>query len=321
METILNYLNNLFANLPKTRKVLALKAEMQANMEDKYRELKAEGKSENEAIGMVISEFGNIDELVRELGLSQAAPADNVRIIERDEADAFLAATRQGGFLIGVGVFLCILAAASLILFGQLLTDGLLGSGLSSEASGTLGLIPLFVLVAIGVCLFIYSGLNLDKYKYLENDFELLPAVKAYIEQKKDAFTPTFTLAVMLGVGLCILSPLALFVASILGKESSGYGVVVLLSMVAVAVFFFIYFGIIKDAYDRLLKLEDYSRNKLESDKVIGAVAAIIWPLTAAFYLFIGFVYGLWHPGWIVFPIVGILFGVFSGTYTNLKKK
>ena len=38
-------------------------------MEDKYVELKAEGKSENEAIGIVISEFGNMEELIRELGI------------------------------------------------------------------------------------------------------------------------------------------------------------------------------------------------------------------------------------------------------------
>ena len=40
-------------------------------MEDKYNELKSEGKSENEAIGIVISEFGNIDELINELDINQ----------------------------------------------------------------------------------------------------------------------------------------------------------------------------------------------------------------------------------------------------------
>ena len=30
-------------------------------MEDKYTELKNEGKSENEAVGTVIAEFGNLD--------------------------------------------------------------------------------------------------------------------------------------------------------------------------------------------------------------------------------------------------------------------
>jgi hypothetical protein len=25
-----------------------------------------------------------------------------------------------------------------------------------------------------------------------------------------------------------------------------------------------------------------------------------------------GFLGGLWHPGWLIFPITGILFGIFS---------
>ncbi|MFQ7714954.1 MAG: permease prefix domain 1-containing protein [Agathobacter rectalis] len=50
-------------------------------MEDKYNELISEGKSDNEAIGIVISEFGNLDELADSLGIksfvnpSQAMPA------------------------------------------------------------------------------------------------------------------------------------------------------------------------------------------------------------------------------------------------------
>jgi hypothetical protein len=40
-------------------------------MEDKYNELISEGKKENEAIGIVISEFGNLDELAEGLGLNK----------------------------------------------------------------------------------------------------------------------------------------------------------------------------------------------------------------------------------------------------------
>ena len=40
-------------------------------MEDKYNELIAEGVSENTAVGTVISEFGNLDELAEDLGLTK----------------------------------------------------------------------------------------------------------------------------------------------------------------------------------------------------------------------------------------------------------
>ena len=63
METIRNYLESMFADLPNTAAVLKAKQELYSMMEDKYTELREEGKAENEAIGIVISEFGNLDEL------------------------------------------------------------------------------------------------------------------------------------------------------------------------------------------------------------------------------------------------------------------
>ena len=73
METIRIYLENMFSRLPRTPEIIKLENDMLRTMEDKYEELKMEGKSENEAIGIVISEFGNIDELIDELGLLSTA--------------------------------------------------------------------------------------------------------------------------------------------------------------------------------------------------------------------------------------------------------
>lgn len=81
METIKNYLENMFSHLPNTPEVQKAKYELYQMMEDKYNELISEGKSDNEAIGIVISEFGNLDELADSLGIKsfvdpgQAMPA------------------------------------------------------------------------------------------------------------------------------------------------------------------------------------------------------------------------------------------------------
>ena len=70
METIKSYLETMFANMPDTPEVIRAKFELFGMMEDKYNELISEGKSENEAVGTVISEFGNLDELADTLGLN-----------------------------------------------------------------------------------------------------------------------------------------------------------------------------------------------------------------------------------------------------------
>ena len=56
MDTIKSYLETMFANLPATAEVLKAKDELWGMMEDKYNELISEGKSENEAVGTVISQ-------------------------------------------------------------------------------------------------------------------------------------------------------------------------------------------------------------------------------------------------------------------------
>ena len=94
METIKNYLENMFSHLPNTPEVQKAKYELYQMMEDKYNELISEGKSDNEAIGIVISEFGNLDELADSLGIksfvnpSQAMPA--AKTLSRETAVAFL---------------------------------------------------------------------------------------------------------------------------------------------------------------------------------------------------------------------------------------
>ena len=69
MDAIKNYLETMFLNLPNTPEVQKAKYELGQMMEDKYRELIADGKTENEAIGTVIAEFGNLDELAEDLGI------------------------------------------------------------------------------------------------------------------------------------------------------------------------------------------------------------------------------------------------------------
>jgi hypothetical protein len=323
VETIKNYLNNMFVNLPNTNELQKMKSDLLSNMEDKYNELKSNGKSENEAIGIVISEFGNIDELIKELGLEHMNQGEVLPSLTELEVNDFININKKSGKFIGIGVFLCILAAASLILINQWVEAGAIVV-ISRDFSDIFSLIPLFFFVAIAVGLFIYSGTMLEKFKYLEGGFTLPSHLKAQIQQKNNEFNSTYTISVIIGVTLCILSPVLLFIASTFGDNGSVYGVVGLLIMVAIAVYIFIYFGKIKESYKRLLCIEEFSkplREKEKENKVIAAVAAIVWPLAVCIFLISGFLFNQWHINWIVFPITGLLFAMFSGAYSILKEK
>ena len=74
MEAIRNYVEALFATLPQREDVLRVKADMLANLEDKFNALLDEGKSEAEATGIVVASIGSGEELREQFGLQTAAP-------------------------------------------------------------------------------------------------------------------------------------------------------------------------------------------------------------------------------------------------------
>ncbi len=321
MDTIRNYLDNLFVSLPKTAKVTELKNNILSNMEDKYNELKGQGKTENEAIGIVISEFGNIDELISELGISKDEGISSQPLVTKDEVEDYLKVKKVMGLQIGIGTFLCILAPALLILLSVLVENGVIFTTLNEDAAYVPGLIILFILIATAVGIFIFSGMNFERYKFMEEGIQLPMGVAADLKKRHEAFNPTFYLCVIVGVCLCIISPVSLFLSSMISDEATEYGVVILLIIIAIAVFLFITSGTVRESYEKLLQIGDYTPKKKKEDKVIGAVAAVVWPLAVAIFLFCGLVYNLFHIAWIIFPITGILFGIFSAVYSIVTEK
>ena len=84
MDTIETFLDNMFAPYPATPRLTEARSELRAMMEDAYNDAIAQGKTHNEAVGQVITDFGNLQELAPTLGIAadiqpggspQAAPA------------------------------------------------------------------------------------------------------------------------------------------------------------------------------------------------------------------------------------------------------
>ena len=132
METIKSYLENMFIHMKKTPEVMRAKEELLTMMEDKYEELKAEGKTENEAIGIVISEFGNLEELAGTLGIKQEMnqqqkETDGIFLSKQDVKD-YLQDMKASSVKIAIGVMMCILSPVILIILGGFNYDQKLNS-------------------------------------------------------------------------------------------------------------------------------------------------------------------------------------------------
>jgi hypothetical protein len=74
MNILDNYLDTMFSRYPLTPETQEAKCELRAMMEDSYNGAIAAGRSQNEAIGQAIAEFGNIEEVAPTLGLAKTEP-------------------------------------------------------------------------------------------------------------------------------------------------------------------------------------------------------------------------------------------------------
>ncbi|MDF2613984.1 MAG: hypothetical protein K0S71_1770 [Clostridia bacterium] len=322
METIKSYLENMFRNLPQTEEIQRLRNELFLNMEEKYHELKKEGKLDNEAVGIVISEFGNIDELLEEMNIGTIDNRDVYPTINLEEAKEFILLKSKTSYLVGLGVGLILFGVSLLILLTQLAEDDLIFRTLSSNAKYTLPVIFLFLLIVPAVGLFIYSGTKLERFKFIdEGVFSLASAAKVVLNKELSHVSSKQSFGTIIGVCICVLSPVAIFIGSLFGDSFSAYGVCVLLIMIAIAVFIFISTGGVSEAYKKLLKIDGFDPERQKENKVIGAVAGVVWPMAVCIFLFCGFVFNLWRISWIIFPITGVLFGGFSACYSIIKSK
>lgn len=318
MEIIQTYLNNMFGHLPQTPEVLRAKEELYNMMEDKYNQLKEDGKTENEAIGTVISEFGNLEEIAEELEIDQymkkgisleknIPSKTDARVIHLQEAKSYIDMTVKSSFKLAIGVLLCICSPIFIIL------TSIVDNG-ENEALFFWSMLLLLVMICIGVSLFIISGISLNKYEFMKKEvFQLDAETASYVKNEKENFDPIFARSIAIGVGLCILSVVPLIGGGIIESNygklyGAAIGIALLLIMVAIGVLLFIISGKRKDAYMILLQEKEYLPEIKKRKSALDKVSSIYWTIITAIYLVWSFITFDWERSWILWPIAGVLY-------------
>ena len=256
MDTIKKYLESMFEHLPKTLEVMRAKDELYSMMEDKYNELISEGKKENEAIGIVISEFGNLDELAEGLGLNKVL--DNIvssdrRYVSRQEADDYVDAAVSRRFMLSLGILLCILSPA-----GPILLDSVASATGLAFFTG-IGVAFMFLCAAIGVGFIVFSSYMTKSWSFLRKqpcyiDDETID----YLKTEKEESQTASGMILAVGIMLCIVSVIpviALNTALNIPIISDGVGPSMLFTLVAVGVFLIVFSSGRNMAYKKLLSL------------------------------------------------------------------
>lgn len=322
METLRNYLETMFANLPNTADVNRAKQELWTMMEDKYNELMSEGKTENEAVGTVIAEFGNLEEIAEAIGLQKVIEtydAPSVRLLSLQEAKDFIFDTAHRQFMIAIAVFLFIISP-----IGPILGDAFSGIGILHIGSfiQAIGVIFMFLVVAIGIGILIISSLQMKEWNFMREmacGIDYATAEFVAMEKKNNETEKSLMLAV--GIIFCIVSliPVTFFgIVNILPFLTDAVGPSLLFLIAGIGVLLIIT-SVGKDkAYDRLLKLNDETTvaGNYESTKKsvvryananVSFLMANYWRIITCVYLIWSFLSFEWYRTWIIFPIAGIL--------------
>lgn len=347
MEIILNYLDSMFAQLPDTAEVRKVKAEMASMMEDKYTELKAEGKSENEAVGTVIAEFGSIDELVSELdlgaeetaaGREAAKPAfgrgpaqscsmqtqvqtplqaQPLRKVSMEECRSYLTQLARSAKGIAIGVCMVILSVIFPI-SGELI--------FATEAAESVGAVFMFLMVAGAVALFIINGMAISRFNFLKNEeFRLEAGAEQVLRQMQENEHRSFVIKITAGVVLCILSVVPALLNSALQLVNEDWTACFIFAAVAAGVYLFITAGVRYGCYNVLLQKGEYTpsgkRKTNRAEGISDKVGSIYWPLIVAIYLGYSLITFDWARSWIIWPVAALLFVVITGIVRLLVKE
>ncbi len=318
METLRNYLESMFASLPNTEEVQKAKSELFQMMEDKYNSLIEEGKKENEAVGIVISEFGNLDEIAETLGIKNVMgnrSADDRRHVSREEAAQYVLDSNRHAFLIGLGVFICITSVVFPII---------------GEEAGAAGFIAA---IAVAVGIFIYAASIMKKWDFINStacSIDYQTAEELDREQKMNYSGKTLTF--IIGVLFIIVS-----VIPMIFNDARVFGFLMSATLSPVLMFLMVGIGVMlinfskgKDkAYTTLLALNDkntvsgtYRKNRpgevVYENETLNTVMSLYWFTVRCVYLIWSFVTFEWYRTWIIWPVALIVHYIIK---TNLGKE
>lgn len=306
-DTLKSFIDNMFINLPKTEDLNKVKADLSDTMQEKYLAYKNEGKTENEAVGLVISEFGNIDELLAEYDLT--AKVDVLNEITESDALEMIDTYKKYSFLIGIATLIIIVLAGSLYWIRDSLQATEARANLIAAVVFLGGVLP-------SITLYVFSGIQLSPYSKQLNDKYFISANTRNTMsglQKKNR--RSYALNITIGVSLCILSVL-LITAGIL----TSYDVIRISGFVVlgIAVHLFIVSGNLAGVYNRLLSDTKKSEKNKKVERIVSIAASIVWPLVYGIYMISGLLWQTWGTLWVIFPIVGLLFGAFVAIISTI---
>ena len=239
---------------------------------------------------------------------------DTVVRVTIEDARKFLEYNEKAASPMSWGVMLCIISSVPLlVLLGLAKAEKLP----FSEYTGTLlGIIIILVMVACAVTIFIFVDAKGNPFKYLvEQNIDTDYGISGMAKEGRARYESTHTRLTVIGVVLCIVSSIPLFIilisgytSAILGGALVLYGIAALLTLIGIGAKILVKTGMIQNGFNKLLEEGEYTRLNKRASKWDG----IYWTIATAIYLGWSFISGRWNFTWVVWPIAGVTFAAYK---------
>ena len=247
------------------------------------------------------------------------ADTEGATFVSMEEANAFLNYKTESASRLALGVLLCILSPVTLLLLGGAQESGRLP--LTELQAGMIGLIVLLLLVAGAVLLFVLTGMRGNKYDYMEKEaLDTAYGVSGMVRERMQREESDHTRNIAVGVVLCVLAAIPLFVLILWQGVDEFYGalgVAAIMALAAVGVYILVKASVPWEGYQALLEQGDYTRARKRNNR---KYSGIYWGIVVAAYLAVSFLTNRWDMTWIIWPVAAVLFGV-VGEIGKLKEK
>lgn len=228
--------------------------------------------------------------------------------VSMEEANLFLKVKSLTSKNIALGVFLCILSPIPLFILIGLEESKTLN--ITENFAAGVGITFLILTVAIAVAIFILSGNKTSEFNYLDREiFTTAYGVEGMIKDKKEKYKNTYTKNNIIGVSICILSSIPIFISFMFENESyMMYMLSLTMFFIGIGVVILVKTGVIWESFEKLLQEGDYSKKNKENSSVKEGVSTAFWLITVAIFLTYSFFTNNWNHSWVILLAAALIY-------------
>ena len=294
-ERLTKYFDSLFESAPNTQSIKDLRDEIYQNTLDRYNDLIAQGKSEDESFTKAVSGIGDIEEIIGRNGYVALNEDKNYYSRDKIEKNRVIS-----GILVSVSVLLYVVCVIPPIAF-----------------SSNIGAAVMLLFAAIATGLIVFA--NKMKIKEAKCNAKIVELRTIYgNDYDVDRFEKYRLLSsAMLSVGIM------LYVMSVVPVTwlANELGVALMFVSIAVAtalVILYANLGVKLNApttESMVGEFIEWSEERKRNYSLVKTIDCIIMVVATVIFLVLGFLLGAWSVSWIVYVIAALIFQIVKACF------